>query len=251
MNVGWLFPIKPVWSPAGARVHALACLALCEIDITLGDIVYNQSMDQPRDAEIHHLIGGALCLNFANTLYGHGESPVHEYLYDYRDLVLWSCHAGILGEQKAQLLLQEADQNAARAEAVFRRVIVLRERLYCIFADIAQARTPSADALDQIHAAWKEDLNHSRLIRTPYGFGLGWQEEAALDCMLWRITDSAIQLLTSDELGRVKQCSGCDWLFVDRSRNHLRRWCSMDQCGNRSKMRRRYQRQKAQKSTRS
>jgi predicted RNA-binding Zn ribbon-like protein len=224
---------------------------MCGIDVALGYIVYNQSMVQPRDAEIHHLIGGALCLDFANTLYGHGESPLHEYLHDYRDLMLWSRHAGILETQKARLLLQEADQNAAGAEAVFRRAIVLRERLYCIFANIAQARAPTTDALDQIHAAWKEDLSHSRLIYTSNGFRLGWQEATALDCILWRITDSAIQLLTSDELGRVKQCSGCDWLFVDRSRNHLRRWCSMDQCGNRSKMRRRYQRQKAQKPTRS
>ena len=222
---------------------------MCGVGVALGHIVYNQSMNQPRDAEIHHLIGGVLCLDFANTLYGHGVSPLHEYLYDFRDLLLWSCHAGILGGQKAQLLLHEAHQNAARAEAVFRRAIALRERLYCICADIAQARTPPADALDQVHAAWKEHQSHSHLIQTPSGFELGWLDEAALDCMLWRITDSAIKLLTSDELGRVKQCSGCDWLFVDRSRNHLRRWCSMDQCGNRSKMRRRYQRQKVQKPT--
>ena len=102
---------------------------MCVIDVALGYIVYNQSMDQPRDAEIHHLIGGALCLDFANTLYGHGESPLHEYLHDYRDLMLWSRHAGILETQKARLLLQEADQNAAGAEAVFRRAIALRERL--------------------------------------------------------------------------------------------------------------------------
>jgi predicted RNA-binding Zn ribbon-like protein len=42
----------------------------------------------------------------------------------------------------------------------------------------------------------------------------------------------------------VKQCAGegCGWLFLDTSRNHLRRWCTMDECGNRAKMRRRYER---------
>jgi predicted RNA-binding Zn ribbon-like protein len=208
-------------------------------------------MHQPRDAEIHNLIGGALCLDFANTLYGHGESPMHEYLWDYRDLVLWSRHAGILDEHKARQLLQAADQNAAPAEAVFERAIALRETLFRLFEDIAQARSPQADHLEQVHAAWKEDLSHSRLLQTSDGFELGWQAGVALDCMLWQITDSAIKLLTSDSLDHLKQCRGCDWLFVDRSRNHLRRWCSMDQCGNRSKMRRRYQREKAQKSTRS
>lgn len=205
-------------------------------------------MSQARDAEIHHLIGGALCLDFTNTLYGHGEAPIHEYLYNYGDLVLWSCHAGILGEQKAHQLLQAADQDASGAEAVFKRAINLRETLFRLFTDIAQARPPAKDDLDEVHAAWKAALSHSHLVQTSATFKLDWQGEAALDRMLWQITDSAVQLLTSEAVGRVKQCSGCDWLFVDRSRNHQRRWCSMDQCGNRSKMRRRYQREKAHKS---
>jgi predicted RNA-binding Zn ribbon-like protein len=204
-------------------------------------------MSQARDAEIHHLIGGALCMDFANTVYGHGETPIHEYLYDYGDLVLWSCHAGILGEQKARQLSQAVDQNAAEAEAVFKQAINLRETLFRLFTDIAQDRTPAADDLDQVHTAWRKALSHSHLIQSPDGFQLEWKDEAGLDCMLWQITDSAMRLLTSEAARRVKQCSGCDWLFVDRSRNHQRRWCSMDQCGNRSKMRRRYQREKALK----
>jgi len=32
------------------------------------------------------------------------------------------------------------------------------------------------------------------------------------------------------------------WLFIDRSRTHRRRWCSMQTCGNRHKARRHYQR---------
>jgi predicted RNA-binding Zn ribbon-like protein len=205
-------------------------------------------MSQTRDAEIHHLIGGSLCLDFANTLYGHGEAPIHEYLYDYGDLVLWSRHASILGEQKARQLLLAADQNAAEAEAVFKQAISLRETLFCLFTDIAQARTPATDDLNQVHTAWRNALSHSLLIQTSDGFRLDWLDEAELDCMLWQITDSAMRLLTSGMAERIKQCSGCDWLFVDRSRNHQRHWCSMDQCGNRSKMRRRYHREKAQKS---
>ena len=203
-------------------------------------------MSHARDAEIHHLIGGALCLDFANTLYGHGDAPIHEYLRDYIDLALWSRHAGILEEQKAQLLIQEAGKNEAVAEAVFQQAIALRETIFRLFADVAQARTLSANDLDQVHTAWKEALSHSNLVQTSGSFRLDWQDETALDGMLWRISDSAVGLLTSEAVGRVKQCSGCDWLFVDHSRNHRRRWCSMDQCGNRSKMRRRYQREKAQ-----
>ena len=36
----------------------------------------------------------------------------------------------------------------------------------------------------------------------------------------------------------------CRWLFLDRSKNHSRRWCDMRICGNRSKTRRFYARQR-------
>jgi predicted RNA-binding Zn ribbon-like protein len=49
-----------------------------------------------------------------------------------------------------------------------------------------------------------------------------------------------VDLLTSEALTRVRRCSGetCSWLFVDNSRNRMRRWCDMQVCGNRAKVRR-------------
>lgn len=44
---------------------------------------------------------------------------------------------------------------------------------------------------------------------------------------------------------RVRNCGdpACDWLFIDRSRNHSRQWCDMGTCGSRAKMAR-YRRRK-------
>ena len=58
--------------------------------------------------------------------------------------------------------------------------------------------------------------------------------------MLWPVARSAADLLTSDDLGRVRECAGerCNWLFIDRSKNHSRRWCDMQDCGNVAKVRR-------------
>lgn len=44
---------------------------------------------------------------------------------------------------------------------------------------------------------------------------------------------------------RLRTCGNpeCDWLFVDRSRNHSRQWCDMGTCGSRAKMTR-YRRRK-------
>lgn len=200
-------------------------------------------MTEPREAETHHLIGGALCLDFANTLYGHTDA-IHEYLYDYRDLVVWSRHVGILNQAEAGNLLSKWEQVPAEAEAVFRQAVHLRETIYRIFASLAQDGSPQETDLDQVHQAWLDSQAHTKLVRSENGFILGWEMTNAIDSMLWRITGSALELLTSDELTRVKQCGRCDWLFVDRSRNQKRRWCSMSACGNRVKMARRYERTK-------
>jgi len=68
-----------------------------------------------------------------------------------------------------------------------------------------------------------------------------------LDSMLWPIVRDAAELLTSRDFDRVTECSGsdCTWLFADKSRNRSRRWCDMAECGNRSKARRFYRRQKS------
>jgi predicted RNA-binding Zn ribbon-like protein len=200
-------------------------------------------MTETRDAETHHLIGGALCLDFTNTLYGHTES-IHEYLFDYRDLVLWSQHVSILSPVEAGALLSKWEQAPAESEAVFRQAIQLRETIYRVFASLANDGSPQENDLDRLHQAWLESQIHSKLVRTEDGFALGWEDETLMDSMLWRITRSAVELLTSDEVGRVKQCDRCDWLFLDKSRNRKRRWCSMSACGNRIKMARRYEREK-------
>ena len=36
----------------------------------------------------------------------------------------------------------------------------------------------------------------------------------------------------------------CTWIFLDETKNHSRRWCSMRDCGNRAKARRHYERAK-------
>ncbi|WP_072682653.1 CGNR zinc finger domain-containing protein [Arcobacter sp. LA11] len=46
------------------------------------------------------------------------------------------------------------------------------------------------------------------------------------------------KLLNSKELQYLKKCHNhtCSLLFIDTSKNHSRRWCSMEGCGNRSKV---------------
>src|SRR4051794_5582153 len=72
---------------------------------------------------------------------------------------------------------------------------------------------------------------------------------------LWPVAHSAIELLTSTALQRVKECPGagegqgvCSWLFVDMSKNSSRRWCRMGECGSIAKARRQTSRRREQRS---
>ena len=65
-----------------------------------------------------------------------------------------------------------------------------------------------------------------------------------LSAPLWPVAHAAANLLVSDQVSRVRMCASdsCDWLFLDLSRNQMRRWCDMKTCGNRVKARRYYER---------
>lgn len=67
--------------------------------------------------------------------------------------------------------------------------------------------------------------------------GSGW------DRFIAAAIPGLLELMTSGD--RLRRCGNpdCGWLFVDRSRNHTRRWCDMGTCGSRAKMAR-YRRRK-------
>ncbi len=192
------------------------------------------------------LLGGALCLDFANTANWHkSEHPV-ELLNTYEDLVGWSRHADILSDVDAGTLLREAAGQPDVAEAVRVQAVELREAIYRIFSAIAEDDRPDVNDLELLNAALGPALSKARIVEGPDGFTWDWAGEAAmLDRMLWPVARSAAELLASAQLDRARQCADekCGWLFLDMSRNRSRRWCSMEYCGNRNKARTYYRRQ--------
>ncbi|HKM65961.1 MAG TPA: CGNR zinc finger domain-containing protein [Candidatus Acidoferrum sp.] len=55
-----------------------------------------------------------------------------------------------------------------------------------------------------------------------------------------RIAASLAEALTQEPQDRLKLCAnpGCLWVFVDRTKGNVRRWCSDATCGNRDRVRR-------------
>lgn len=196
------------------------------------------------------LVGGALALDYANTVDWHDADQPWEWLKSYDDLVAWSSHSGILTSAEATWLLAEARRAPALAEAVLSRALILREAIFRVFSRIADGEAPDIADLALINAELSEALARSHIVPVDGGFAWDWADkDDALDRMLWPVVRSAAELLVSEERKRLRKCEGhpCGWLFLDCSKNHSRRWCDMKACGNRAKARRHYQRTRSRK----
>lgn len=194
--------------------------------------------------------GGLLPLDFANTAEWHASPEPLEKLGSYSDLVDWSRSAGVLTAEEALALEQHAQAHPAEAQLILTQAIAIRETIYRIFSSLADRQAPSTIELTKLNHALAEAMSHLQVTKGESGFDYTWGAEGAdLSRPLWPILQSAAELLTSEDLNRVGECAdnrGCGYLFYDTSRNHSRRWCSMESCGNRAKARRHYQRSKDQ-----
>lgn len=193
------------------------------------------------------LLGGWLCLDFANTANREESGYSEEWLNNYADLVGWGKYTQILPQKEVKQLLREAKARPEMAKTVFECAIALRETLYRIFSAIAQEHSVPEIELTNLNVALAQTLGNLRIASTDEGFIWTWADSSnKLNSVLWQVIHSAGELLTAKALNRLRECAAddCSFLFVDMSRNRSRCWCDMEDCGNRSKAKRHYERRK-------
>ena len=198
-------------------------------------------------------IAGRLCLDFVNTVaaWVPAESPaagryraLDERLVELDDLLEWSAPA--LEPALRRRIASAARRRPAVAQRTLERARRLRAALYHLFRAEIAGDSPRAADLALVGAEWRRARAAERLVRTRRGYAVTSAPEAAdeLDALIRHPLDaivrSAVELLTSEELARVRCCPGerCGWLFLDASRSGRRRWCDMSDCGNIDKVRR-------------
>jgi len=195
--------------------------------------------------ETPELERGKLCLDFVNTVdWRNSKTRKKEKLHDFSALISWSKQMGILEDKTAQILFKKALKQPSKAEQVYDKTIELRELLYRIFSSMATTGQASSYNISIFNKYLADSMGKSCCL-TPSDNGFVWSFCSGTDSMdlfLDPIIKSAADLLVSSELKRVKQCAddACGWLFMDKSRNNSRRWCSMKACGNRAKAHRHY-----------
>jgi predicted RNA-binding Zn ribbon-like protein len=192
-------------------------------------------------------MGGAVCLDFVNTLDDRFTSEPKELLKSYIDLARFGEDTGILNDVQVESLFPWSVQYQDEAQEVLKSAVELREAISEIFYAVARSKTVPASALATLNAHVREASRHIEL--SPGKGRFEWRfESEPIDpyAPLWPIARDAAELLASDRLEFVRACASktCEWLFLDESKNHRRRWCDMTKCGNRAKAKRFYVRQK-------
>jgi predicted RNA-binding Zn ribbon-like protein len=184
-------------------------------------------------------VGDHLALDFLNTLATPRDVPV-EWLRDGRDLVDWLEQAQVIGVDVAARFRASKDQKAldgiagrAREFRVWLREFVTRHRGQPLGTSAAKALGPLNELLagdtsyPVVEVVGGEQTLRLRRVRR-------WESP---DELLHPVAEAAADLICSADFRLIRACEGhvCTLLFLDRTKAHGRRWCSMAVCGNRAK----------------
>jgi predicted RNA-binding Zn ribbon-like protein len=160
---------------------------------------------------------GRACLDFVHTG-GEGDLAKWELLHGPRDVERW---LGVVLDG-AEVRARPGDVNPARE---LRHAVTL-----LAFAAVRGEAAPAA-AVEIVNAAAR---------RPPLVPQLGASApRGTVSEALSTLARDAIDLFGGPLAGRVRVCAAdnCGLFFVDASRPGKRRWCSMERCGNRAKVR--------------
>jgi predicted RNA-binding Zn ribbon-like protein len=202
-------------------------------------------MVDTRAVEALELLQENLSLDFVNTSGTHPGGADNEFLTSYPRLIEWSVYVGVLHHDDAERLLVQAQQHPADAESALHYALAVRKTLFHLLSASAEGGSPQAPDMGAFNHILSQAMTHLRAASTNEGFTWVWATDTSdLEKMLWPVTWAAAELLMSPDRRYLRECAGedCNWLFLDTSKNHSRRWCSMKDCGNRAKARSHYHR---------
>jgi predicted RNA-binding Zn ribbon-like protein len=168
---------------------------------------------------------GAVCLDFAHTG-GEGQYAVFESLHEPADLGEWLAQPPLAvvvtaavtsRELAAAKALRQAIWDAAHAQAA-------RRPLPTEAVAIINQAAAAAPLIPELAAN---------------GTTMGWAPPVRATQALSTLAREMIELLSGPLSGRIRECASdnCPLVFVDSSRPGARRWCAMERCGNRQKLR--------------
>ena len=191
-------------------------------------------------------IAGAVCLDFVNTLDDRFSDQPKELLTEYADLARFAEDSSILTNAQVDRLVERSSELPEVSRRALVKAIRLRGVISEVFYAIAWKKPVPQEELIVLNRFVQEAAQHLQIVESGGRFEWKFDDADDFDAPLWPIARSAAELLASDRVEFVRACASktCEWLFLDESKNHRRRWCDMTKCGNRAKVRRFYSRKR-------
>jgi predicted RNA-binding Zn ribbon-like protein len=168
------------------------------------------------------LVGGHLAVDLVNTVAWRLDAArVVDRFAELPNLAVWLEAAGVGRVEPTRRLRDE--------------LVVVRETAYDVLAPLAVGAEPGRKQVAALQDLVAGVVRSASMRMQPFR----WEASGAAAVArlaVWR-------LFEDEDLSRLRQCDddGCGWLFLDRSKNGSRRWCSSADCGNRARGRRHYQ----------
>lgn len=179
-------------------------------------------------------VGNQLALDFLNTRPVMEAEPV-ELLSDGGALARWVAAAGLLNaKESGRLGRRWAGPEFAKKVAEVRE---FRERLRQAVLQIEAGESVSEGFVRAVNRLLAEHPYCDRIVRGKSGLERRKQFVAESPEDVYAPLAGAIErLLTEADPARIRKCDSCVLHFLDTSKKGTRRWCSMNLCGNRSKV---------------
>ncbi|PSR53105.1 hypothetical protein AHMF7605_05970 [Adhaeribacter arboris] len=189
--------------------------------------------------------GGALCLDFINTVRNRKVPVMHNYLATYQSFIIWCRRINAWPEELLHTLWAYSQAHPEKAELALQSILATRENMYALFSAIAAESTPDSTELKNFNHYLSNALTQAMLNFDNHSLKVEiniWEND--LEGPVKTVLYSAFQTLTQANPKKIKECAECGWLFLDTTKNGKRQWCNPGYCGSTSKARRYYHRKK-------
>jgi predicted RNA-binding Zn ribbon-like protein len=186
-------------------------------------------------------VGEHLALDFLNTIAAPRGARV-EWLANGKDLVNWLEQTRSIGPMAAARIresgsgkLDEIARQAREFREWLRGFVTARsgKPLRATVAAVAPLNELLArdNSFQRVEAAGRDSEDGRRLLLRRVH---RWENPEEL---LHPIAEAAADLICNQDFRLIRSCEGsaCTLVFLDRTKAHGRRWCSMAVCGNRAK----------------
>ena len=200
-----------------------------------------------RRAQLHQrflFVGNHPCLDFINTqmiVRGH----LTDLLGGFDELLAWLFEAKLVNT--TQVAVAKKQWNKREKEQVLKKGLLFRKTLREIAERIVAQTTLTGSSIASINQLLSRCAGYPQLIYANGRCERQFQSYAEeKDRLLTPLAEAASDLLCSGDISLVKKCrnAACILYFYDTTKNHTRNWCSMQLCGNRTKVAAHYQRKR-------